>query len=92
MGCKGLQNGKLLAQAATAFDVLLTVDKNIKSQQNLDKLPIAVVILDAPTNTSEVLAPFAPFVELLLSTIQPGQMWEIDCTGKLTRIGGDSVD
>lgn len=35
MGWATLKNGKLLTEAARAFDVFLTVDKNIKSQQNL---------------------------------------------------------
>ena len=76
----------LLARAATEFRVVLTVDKNIKSQQNLSKLTVAVIILDSPANTPECLAPFAPFVESVLLTILPGQIVEIDGSGKITPI------
>jgi len=32
MGWEGLQNGDLLAAAASQFDVVLTIDKNLKHQ------------------------------------------------------------
>ena len=47
MGWGGVQNGKLLALAATEFDAFLTVDKNLQYQQNLTALPISVLVLDA---------------------------------------------
>ena len=86
MGWKNLRNGRLLTEAASAFNIVLTVDKNIRFQQNLDTLPIAVIVLDAPTNTPEVLIPLAPYVEAVLPTIRIGQLIEIDSTGKITRI------
>ena len=42
-GWGGVKNGKLLALAATAFDVLLTVDKNLQYQQNLAMTDLALV-------------------------------------------------
>ena len=86
MGWQDLRNGKLLAEAAAAFDVILTVDKNIKYEQNLATLPIAVIVLRAPKNTPDVLAGFAPFVERALGSYQRGQMLEIDETGIVTII------
>ena len=50
MGWSGTKNGKLLALAAAEFDVILTVDKNIKHQQNLKMISIAVVVLDSVSN------------------------------------------
>ncbi len=61
-----LKNGALLATAAPEFDALLTVDKNLRHQQNLLTLPIPVIALDAVTNQPHVLAPFAPKVLRLL--------------------------
>ena len=49
----GLKNGALLTRAANSFDVLLTADQNIEFQQNLIKLPVAVVVLVADTNRLE---------------------------------------
>ena len=44
-GWRGLQNGELLRQAATKFDVLLTMDKGIEFQQSLAGLSIMVIAL-----------------------------------------------
>lgn len=42
-----LSNGRLLAAAAgERFDVMLTVDKKIKFEQNLDRLPLTVIEID----------------------------------------------
>ena len=72
-----LRNGKLLAAAAAQFDVLLTVDQNIKHQQNLATLPIAVVVMIAPSNTLEDLALLVPEVEEALQGLQPKTLVEV---------------
>jgi hypothetical protein len=46
-GWLGISNGKLLALAATKFDVFLTVDRNLPFQQHLPKFDIAVILLRA---------------------------------------------
>jgi predicted nuclease of predicted toxin-antitoxin system len=86
MGWEDLRNGTLLAAASHAFDVLLTVDKNMKREQNLGALPIAIIVLHVLRNTSEALRPFAPFVEIVLLSLRTGQMVEIDSTGQITII------
>jgi predicted nuclease of predicted toxin-antitoxin system len=86
MGWAALQNGRLLAEAARQFDVFLTVDKNIKNQQNLLTLPLPVIVLDALMNTPQALLPFAPFVEQLLPSIQFGQMILIAASGNRTEL------
>lgn len=45
-GFKGLKNGLLLKAAQSQFDVLVTVDKSIRHQQNLQSFQIAVVASD----------------------------------------------
>jgi hypothetical protein len=60
-GLARLENGELLAAAAKLFDVLVTTDKNIRSQQNLDTLPIPVIELAAADTRIEGLLPLAPF-------------------------------
>ena len=43
----GLKNGKLLAEAIQqGFEVFLTSDKKMQFEQNVQKLPLAIVILD----------------------------------------------
>ena len=49
-GWSGVTNGKLLALAATAFDAFITVDKNLPYQQNLESLPIALIVLGSYSN------------------------------------------
>ena len=62
------------------------MDKNIRYQQNLETLPVGVIVLDALTNTAESLLPLAPYVESVLPTIRPGQLIVIDDTGKITEV------
>ncbi len=44
-GFKGLKNGRLLNAASGQFDVLVTVDQNLRYQQNLKHFAIAVLVL-----------------------------------------------
>jgi hypothetical protein len=66
-----LTNGELLRVAADRFDVLLTADQNLEFQQNLAKLPIAVIVLVADSNRLESLEPLIPDVIAALSTLKP---------------------
>ncbi len=81
MGWEVLQNGELLKAAGPSFDVFLTVDRNIRNQQNLSMLPIAVVVLIAASNRTEDLQPLAPTVELSISSIKLGQLVEVSANG-----------
>ncbi len=44
-GWSGMKNGELLRRAENEFDVWLTADRNIETQQNLNQFNIAVIIL-----------------------------------------------
>jgi hypothetical protein len=70
-GWAGIKNGKLLALAATRFDVFITMDQNLEFQQNLATLPIAVLIIKAVSNRLEHLAPLVPDVLQALNHMQP---------------------
>ena len=61
-GWAGIKNGKLLALAATDFDVFVTTDRNIEFQQNLATLPIAILVLVAASNRLEDIEPLVPKV------------------------------
>ena len=71
-GWAGVKNGALLQLAATRFDVILTVDRNLEYQQNFAGLAIAVVVIDAPSNDIDVLRPLMPKVRDALPKAQPG--------------------
>jgi predicted nuclease of predicted toxin-antitoxin system len=70
-GWTGMKNGALLAQAATCFDVFITVDKNLQYQQNLKNLKVAVVVLDSLSNELSALLPLVPNLMSALSNLQP---------------------
>jgi len=61
MGWSGVDNGKLLAAAHGAgFDALVTNDRGLEYGQDLSRLPIAVIVLLAASNTLEALRPLLP--------------------------------
>jgi hypothetical protein len=72
IGWAGLKNGSLLTKAEKQFDVLLTMDSNMETQQNLSRYHIAVIALQARSNRLADTSPLMPKVVALLSKVQPG--------------------
>ena len=70
-GWASIKNGKLLALASTKFDAFITADRNLEFQQNLTKLPVAVVVLIARKNRVQDLAPLLPELVALLDRLPP---------------------
>ena len=70
-GWSGINNGKLLALAATRFDVFLTMDRNLEFQQNLTTLPIAILVIEALSNRIEHLRPLVPEILRALNSVRP---------------------
>ena len=50
------------------FDILLTIDKNLQHQLNLEKYPVTIVILNSFTSKVEELLKFLPELESQLPT------------------------
>lgn len=71
-GWSGIKNGKLLALAAAGFDAFITVDKNLPYQQNVSKLPVAVLVLGAASNELPFLLPLVAALEVALANLRPG--------------------
>ena len=80
MGWSALKNGQLLAAAATQFEVFLTVDSNLRYQQHLPTLPIAVLVMVAVSNRLSDLIPLAPRVEIVLQQLVPRTVVEVSLT------------
>ncbi|MFL6676232.1 MAG: DUF5615 family PIN-like protein [Massilia sp.] len=78
MGWAGTTNGALLALAAHRFDALITVDKNLRHQQNLKSLPLAVVVLSAKANTLRALVPLTAKLERSLAALSPRSLLVIE--------------
>jgi len=74
MGWSGISNGKLLTLMRGQFDALITVDSNLAYQQNLSTLPVAVVVLRAPSNKIEDLRPLLPRLLATLAVLKPGEL------------------
>jgi len=66
MGWTSISNGELLALASAYFDVFVTVDRNLSSQQDLASFSIAFIVLRAKTNR---LADVRPLVPRLVAAI-----------------------
>jgi predicted nuclease of predicted toxin-antitoxin system len=69
-GWSSIKNGRLLALAATRFDVFVTMDGSLEFQQNLVTLPIAVLVVEAVSNRLEHLAPRVPQILRELNHVQ----------------------
>ena len=70
-GWSSIGNGKLLALASAKFDVFVTADRNIEFQQNLARLPMAVVVLVARKNRIQDIEPLLPELARTLNHLPP---------------------
>lgn len=78
MGFNGLKNGELLASAVEAnFNILLTIDKNIDSQQNVSKFSVAIVVLDVFRSNIKYIEPLIPEFKQRIGTFQSGNSYQI---------------
>jgi hypothetical protein len=78
MGWSGKKDGALLTlMAADGFEVLLTVDQNIRYQQNLATLGVGVIVLVVASNRLADLVPLMPSALSALGSIRPGDLVEI---------------
>ncbi|MEJ7862345.1 MAG: DUF5615 family PIN-like protein [Pyrinomonadaceae bacterium] len=73
-GWSGIKNGNLLALAAPEFDVFLTIDQNLKYQQNLKNFSIGIILLTARNNRLKTLLPLMPEVREAMSKIAAGDL------------------
>jgi hypothetical protein len=78
-GWRGITNGELLrVAAAAAFDVFITLDVGVQYQQNPATLPVAVLVIRAPSNDIEDLRPLTPLVLNALHGLKPRQVAVIE--------------
>ena len=75
-----MTNGELLTAAEQAgFDVLLTTNKNLRYQQNLDARRIAIVVLGK--GRWRLIRPMISSVVKAVNAAQPGTYNEVDIPG-----------
>lgn len=73
-GWSGKKNGELLRLAATRFEVFVTADRNLRFQQVVTNLPLAVVVLVAPTNRFADLVHLVPNLQVALGEVKSGEV------------------
>jgi predicted nuclease of predicted toxin-antitoxin system len=79
LGLGGTKNGKLMEFCVeNNFDILLTIDKHLMFQQNLDKYPITIVVLNSFSSKIEELVAFLPAFKLQIDKFQKHQAYLID--------------
>jgi hypothetical protein len=78
MGWAGVENGELLRRTASVdFDALVTTDSGVEFEQNLVNLPVAVVILHAPSNDIDDLLPLLPALLKSLATLPTNEITHV---------------
>lgn len=75
MGWRGIKNGALLDLMTGQFQILITTDKSLPSQQNLKKRQISIVIL--PTNDVPSVIGLLPQIEQAIAAISPGEFKQL---------------
>ena len=79
LALSGIKNGILMVYCVeNKFDILLTIDKNLMYQQNLDKYPVTIVVLNSFTSKLEELITFLPSFKLQVKILQKHKAYIID--------------
>ena len=76
-GWSGIKNGRLLALIGDSFDVFITIDQNIRHQQNLVGLPLAIVLVSVPDNTLLSYVPLFDVMRRAVDAVRPGDITTI---------------
>jgi hypothetical protein len=71
------KNGELLRLVESDFEVFLTVDQNLRHQQNLASSSLKFIVLVAANNQYDSLAPLISQVKAALTKLGPGVVVEI---------------
>lgn len=74
MKWNSLQNGALLKKAEQEFDVFITVDANIRFQQNFTNLNLAILILRPTKNKLHFLKDLVLQIIKELETVRSGDI------------------
>jgi predicted nuclease of predicted toxin-antitoxin system len=85
-GWSGKENGELLSLAEQQYEVLLTIDKNIRHQQNLVGRNISILIIRTASNDYEDIRHHIPAAIEALKRIRPGQFIEVGTTLKFLSV------
>ncbi len=79
-GWAGIKNGDLLALAEKEFDVFVTVDRKISTEQDLATLAFAVVLVRARTNRLDDMRSLIPQLLNAIDGATPGVLTVVGAT------------
>lgn len=74
IGTTDMDDGPVLDRIAGQFDASITVDRNLRFQQNLRDRPFRIVLLRAHSSAIENLVPLVPQLLAALTGMQPGDL------------------
>ncbi|MBC7972447.1 MAG: DUF5615 family PIN-like protein [Verrucomicrobia bacterium] len=87
MGWRGCSDRELLKLAEKhPFDALITADKNMNYQQNLNNRTIRIVVLDSSSTRPHCLMPLIMKVSALLASLSVGTVIQINDAGEMTTL------
>lgn len=75
-GLAGKKNGLLMELASAQFDVFVTVDRGIPSQQNMTNSRLGVVLIHS-RNSFPALAMLLPQLRQAVAAVMPGQVLRV---------------
>jgi hypothetical protein len=75
----GEKNSELLGFYPQRFDVFITLDKNLRYHQNLDRLELKIFLLLALNNRRETLQALIEKVKLKIAAGNLQKLMEISC-------------
>lgn len=73
-GWGGTKNGPLLRLAEREFDVFVTTDQGIPHQQDVSRLNLTLILLEAKSNRYADLGPLIDRVAAVLLEARPGEV------------------
>jgi predicted nuclease of predicted toxin-antitoxin system len=81
LGWDGISNGRLLAAAQqVGFEVLVTADRNMRHQQNMPTLALAVVVLS--TNKWRIIQSDVSRISAAIEQARSGTVTELRLVGR----------
>lgn len=73
-GTTDVDDGPVVERAVAQFDAFVTVDKNLRFQQNLGGRPVRIILLRAHSNALEHLVPLVPALLATLEDMTSGDL------------------
>jgi len=73
-GWNGKKNGELLRLASHEFDVFITMDRNIRYQQNLAVFNLGIILIEANSSRRQEIEPAIPKINRILDKLHPGEL------------------